>query len=420
MTEGVLPPLGSRQDYLDYLDGYAVDTVDDLLERRLPHGLVKSYMLETVRDGVDSPSLPALLEALGIHVTQVDEGFLTLRDDRFGGIAAALELIEQRYPVLYTLLPSDQAKQWAFGLVDRSPWLDHLWLSTPLLAELWNVVQRTSPPYKFTRLTFEHDAFYEVQTSAAADETPLDAGDADDESSAGADVDDEAQPLRGVDRRSSRFTMVDRIDVVRSALPNLQQTYRPLHSITQLRMPAAGRGGHDFFYDGRATNRSDSFADHRAWVRFVVETYSRATKATEDTLWVAAEAAEAVGPGIDLRGAPVFLRFSQPLDAATFDRWVSLTFGRRRNRFRLTGRVLRLGPSKVHVYGVDRHLWQPIVLELTHQHIAGFLPEGTCGNTVHRLVTNIQRYLDPDVQAWIGSESYGSLLHRAIARSDAG
>lgn len=421
-TEGVLPRLETRRDYFDYLEGYAVDTVDDLLERRQSHGLVKSYMLETVRDGAARPSVPAVLEGLGIRVSEVDQGFLTLSHDRFGGIAAVLELMEQRYPVLYTLLPSEEAYRWVFGLVDRSPWLDHLWLATPLLEQLWQVVQASSPPYKFTRLTFEHDAFYEVPAMQTADQGAEDESQEEDalDSEQARSEPREAESLRAVDRRSSKFTMVDRIDVIRHALPNLQDTYRPLHSITQLRIPAAGRGGHDFYYDGRVTNRSDSFADHREWIRFVVDTYSRATKATENTLWVAAEAAGASGLGIDLRGAPVYLRFSQALDTATFDRWISLTFGRRRNRFRLTGRIFRLGPTKVHVYGVDRHLWQPIVLELTHEHIAGFLPEGTCGNTVHRLVTNIQRYLDPDVKAWIGEEPYESLLRGAVSQSGLG
>jgi hypothetical protein len=41
------------------------------------------------------------------------------------------------------------------------------------------------------------------------------------------------------------------------------------------------------------------------------------------------------------------------------------------------------------------------------------LPEGTCGNTIHRLITNIQRFLDPAVEAWIGDAPYDDFLKLA-------
>ena len=77
-----------------------------------------------------------------------------------------------------------------------------------------------------------------------------------------------------------------------------------------------------------------------------------------------------------------------------------------KNRFRLWGNPIRLGPKKVHVYGVDKHLWQPIFLEITDKHIVAIIPKGTCGNTVHRLVSNIQIYLDPAAEVTLGNKSY--------------
>jgi len=75
---------------------------------------------------------------------------------------------------------------------------------------------------------------------------------------------------------------------------------------------------------------------------------------------------------------------------------------------------MKLGPTKVHVYGVDRHLWQPVSFEITDTHILGILPKGTCGNTVHRLASNIQRWLDPDVSAWIGEQPYAALMRHIL------
>jgi hypothetical protein len=75
---------------------------------------------------------------------------------------------------------------------------------------------------------------------------------------------------------------------------------------------------------------------------------------------------------------------------------------------------MRLGRTKVHVYGVDRHLWQPVLLELTDRHLYAVLPRGTCGNTVHRLVTNVQRFLDPDVTAWVGEQRFEDLVSSSL------
>jgi hypothetical protein len=74
---------------------------------------------------------------------------------------------------------------------------------------------------------------------------------------------------------------------------------------------------------------------------------------------------------------------------------------------------------KVHVYGADRHLWQPINLELTDKGIVAILPQGTCGNTFHRLVTNIQRYVCPNIDAWIGSKPFQSLADAMPSEKEA-
>jgi hypothetical protein len=73
-----------------------------------------------------------------------------------------------------------------------------------------------------------------------------------------------------------------------------------------------------------------------------------------------------------------------------------------------------LSSTKVHVYGVDQHLWQPVMLELTDRHLYAILPRGTCGNTVHRLVTNVQRFLDPGVSAWIGDRRFEQLIEEVM------
>lgn len=45
---GFLPNLPTRDDYVDFLEGYALPTVEDTEARRSSRKLVKTYLLETV------------------------------------------------------------------------------------------------------------------------------------------------------------------------------------------------------------------------------------------------------------------------------------------------------------------------------------------------------------------------------------
>lgn len=74
-----------------------------------------------------------------------------------------------------------------------------------------------------------------------------------------------------------------------------------------------------------------------------------------------------------------------------------------------------MGPGKYHVYGMDRHLWQPIFLEMTRHQLVAVVPRGTCGNTIHRLVTNIQRFLDPAAKAFVGDKPYQDMVKESSA-----
>ncbi|MDR1284204.1 MAG: hypothetical protein LBK99_25810 [Opitutaceae bacterium] len=175
----------------------------------------------------------------------------------------------------------------------------------------------------------------------------------------------------------------------------MQAQYDPLHALYSLRFPSqTGTGSHDLYQHGQVTNRSATFLDHRNTVHYFYQIYNGVLNETEGVAWAADEQQAAGGPAMRLKGVPLVIRFHDTLNEPTFNRWVSLAF-RKRNQFRLWGEPVRMGPTKVHVYGADRHLWQPINLEMTAHGLTAILPQGTCGNTFHRLVTNIQRFVCP-------------------------
>ncbi len=389
----LLPKLSTRQDVFDYLDGHSVKTADGLSERHLTGGLVKAFMLETVPGSMSVPPLEIVFALNGMRIDWLDEDLGLLSSPSVGEAPfGVLERMAARHPVIYTMLKSDAATRLLNPLTKENPWLDRVWLSSPIFEQLWKRVESTSNPRRYTRLKFDHEAFFEVSVD-----------DPDLESEPGADADETSGQGRE-NRRVSSFTMVDRISTISQKLPGLQQAYRPLQSLVQLRIPGSGRGGHDFYFDGRVTNRSDSFYDHRSNVKAVVELYRRTTAASENVLWL-----ESDSDHVAFRGSALTVRFSERLSDETFERWLDSTFARQ-GRFRLSGRVFRTGKSRAQIAAIDRHLWQTIQMEVTASGMTALIPVGTCGNTVHRLVTNIQRYLDPAVDVWLGETSYDDLV----------
>ena len=393
---GYLPRLESRATYVDYLEGFTTAEIGESDGSRPTRTRIKTYMLETARYDHAVPALDNVFPS-DVHLHRLDDTLYRAEDASCGNRIVGLieSLADGRHPVLYTALPVAASEKWVRRVVDQNPWLDRLWLSSPILFELWKYVQRSTATDRYVRLGFEHEAWYETPS----DLDPIEGIEEEDSSD-----EDEATPLSRIERRRSKVTLTERLALLNTQLQKLVDLYDPLHSLVQLQIPAGERGGHRLYYDGRATNWSDSFLDHRATVGLVVRLYRTLTSRAEDRLWV--NTTQVGQDGFSLRGAPVTIRFSEPLSEATFNRFVDLALRRRTSRFRIGGYVTQRGPTKVHLAGIDRHLWQPFLLEATSQHLLAVLPQGTCGNTIHRLVTNVQRSLDPKVDVWFGSEKY--------------
>jgi hypothetical protein len=399
---GYLPRLSKREDYVDFLEGYVLPTVDEAEARRASRKLVKTYLLETVGHGRPSRELINAFPSR-VQLERIDDSMFRVQDSSHDGrVVGLLELLDDRHPVFYTTLGVKESDRWIRQNVDSTPWLDRMWLSSHMLFELWQYVQRTTPTHRYVRLGFEHEAWYE-STSDVTDIDDEDVNEYDTD-----DDEDDAGPAV-VERRRSKVHLTERLSVLQNKLPELIRLYDPLHSLVQLQMPSSGRGGHLLHFDGKATNRSESFVEHRAAMSLVVGLYRRVTERAEEHVWL--ETTDAGDDGFRVDGAPVMIRYSAPLSQATFERFVNLGLQRRTSRFRIGGYMRRRGETKVHLAAIDRHLWQPFLLEATTKHLLAVLPFGTCGNTIHRLVTNVQRYVDPEIQVWLGAEPY----ERAVA-----
>ncbi|MGE5342447.1 MAG: hypothetical protein ACM3SY_13300 [Candidatus Omnitrophota bacterium] len=404
----------SREQMIRFLDGYSADRLEDLDERKNRAPLVKSYMLEHAGDSRNLSTVSNIMSERGILSTPIDDNLSKLQEPGKNLFMGFLETLTPRYFVFYSIHESQLIDRWIRKLVASTSALDHVWLSGVTFNVLWNKVVQLNRPNRYARIMFQHDSIYQIDKEMESPDEPEE----DDENTI-INMGDEDDNHEILERRASKFTLVDKISVVHEKLKCLQDIYFPLYAISQLRFPSpVGRGGHDFYDYGKVTNRSGDFRDHRNHILYIQHIYDSLMKKTEEKIWfsIEKETVKTLGEFQNVIGSPLTIKFKEPLNKETFDYWIASTFGRTRNRFRLWGNPIRLGSKKVHVYGVDRHLWQPIFMEFTDKHLMAIIPKGTCGNTVHRLVTNIQRFIDPAADVYVGDMKYNDMIGESSAK----
>jgi hypothetical protein len=409
-----------RFEVYRFFNGLAAEGKDGPDRRRCRLPLVKSFLLEHVSSASGrTPRRPQdIFQALGVDFAQLDETFMEVRDLDGGATTAGsdrrtvgyVEQFNERFFAYYTSDESQSATKRVNRWITRSPDLDSSWFSSQLLQRLWDTDVSLRGNERFGKLTFRHESIFEMPEDAVEE------SDTEDDNDEAEDGDAEDQP--DFERRKARFHMADRIGRIKVSLQSLQENYAPLYALYALRFPSrVGRGSHDLYQQGRLTNRSESFEEHRNMVRYFYRTYGAMLAHTEATAWHRMERTPAsLRTNIGAKGVPLIVRFKDEITAPTFRHWVTRAF-QKRNRFRLWGEPIWLGPTKVHVYGADRHLWQPINIEMTERSLVAILPQGTCGNTFHRLVTNIQAYVSPSIDAWLGGEPFQGLVDNSIAQS---
>lgn len=377
-----------RQDIFDRLSEYCHQRYVELGDRQLRRPMLKSYVVETSR--VPYPNAIRDMESLG-GVSAVDDGLFAIRD-RLGPVGY-LESVG-RFLVLYTLLKTSEIEPVIQKTVRRSSALDSMWLANPVFRRLLTFISGLSGPHRVVRIGMEAQHLFEIREGELEPR-----------------YEDEVD-----ERLSNRMLWTNRLGEVQRRLSEIERL-QEFRTVSMLRMPASTvPGGHEFYYNGKVTNRSEDFLDHRNAVMTVISWYEAITDAIEREVWLRTETT-ALCDGTDalrLTGGLVVFRFDPPLPPETLERFVEITFLRGQGPFRLWGNPITRGKNYYHVHGLDLHLVQRIFLELSPARFLLLLPEGTCGNTVHRLLTNIQRYLTSDVTVTVGGSPYSTLIEEVV------
>ena len=273
-----------RFDVYRFFNGLSAEGKDGLNHGRTRVPLVKTFLLEHVssRTGREQKSPSTIFGNLGAEVRPIDEKFFEVAvwQSKDAGSkpeklrTGYVEQYDERFFAYYTAEKSEPANRRVRNWIGSSPEIDSPWFSANFLQSLWKQDVSRRGDDRFGKLVFRHDSVFEMPADAASIATDDDESGADQDSPS-----DDSEDQIEVDRRRIRSEMRDRIGPIRHVLEKLQNTYTPLNALYGLRIPSsASRGGHDLYQEGRITNRSDSFEDHRNTARYLYRLYKSVAK----------------------------------------------------------------------------------------------------------------------------------------------
>lgn len=149
----------------------------------------------------------------------------------------------------------------------------------------------------------------------------------------------------------------------------------------------------DIKYDGKITARGTSFRSHNTLITNLYRKYSGKIQEIENEYSISYNVE---GQRMSVRGDPIYIVFRKPIDnVELFCRYVFSSA----NPFKLWGVPVRVSEKLTRVSGFDLHVGKRIDFEITPGYIRVYLPAGSCGNSVVRIITNLQHYYDSQIDA---------------------
>jgi len=107
------------------------------------------------------------------------------------------------------------------------------------------------------------------------------------------------------------------------------------------------------------------------------------------------------GEKVNIVGEPIFIEFNEEIEDLKYFIKV-LTSSTK--PFRLWGINQFIEKDYVSTKGIDLHTGDKIDMDITKNWMRIYLPNGSCGNVITRLLTNIQHYFDSKSKLFIGEE----------------
>jgi hypothetical protein len=147
------------------------------------------------------------------------------------------------------------------------------------------------------------------------------------------------------------------------------------------------------YYRGRFVARGESFEVHVGFVSKWVQDYAATVRRIERQHGIAWSGAPD-GGSYSFSGGPITVSLGRPIE--DLDQFAAALFSCR-DPFRLWAVPRSTQQGAVEAEVVDLHVGQQLRMDITRDWIRVYLPENACGNTIMRLVSNLQHRYDASV-----------------------
>jgi hypothetical protein len=338
----------------------SVDSMDDL---SLPagRGNLKTFAVEV--NGADDPetALAALADIAterGLVSSSTEDEAIMAVWDSTGSFF--VDVLTPRYWLFHTTSSAAWAGKFMRDAIGNSTDLDRCWFPWELLKQ----VMKTGGRPKWFKSDFLGNDLLPADNVAARRMRMQFEGD---------DASDVLDILVGTDR------------------------LKPATALSQVatEVSGAGLGTNDELVTnaGRFVARGQSFELHVGFVGQAITTYAGLVSRTEDRYGFRWHAEEGVGLRFD--GEPVLVELGREIK--DMDRFVTGLFAAR-EPFRLWAVPNFVSDSYVEAEVVDLHVGQHFRMDISPNFLRLFLPASACGNTVLRLVTNLQHRFNATIE----------------------
>jgi len=146
-------------------------------------------------------------------------------------------------------------------------------------------------------------------------------------------------------------------------------------------------------WNGKITGRGTDFSAYSQIVNGTLDSYAGVVTSLESNYSLGLTRCEEDYLGFGLKGSPFCVEFDSPIN---LDSVVNGMFNCV-PPFRLMGEPEKLTDDYYVIDALDLHVGQPLAIELSPRLMRIYLYEGTCGNTIVRILRSLQHYVDSNL-----------------------
>lgn len=341
--------------------------------------LLKSYIIEAhdISDGREElqlglSAIKQIAKTTNSRIVKTDDPSLVglVSDKLFAEFV--IDLLHPRYWFIHTLSKSNHADRFLTHIIKGAPFIDRAWFHSRILEEASRLGRFEGLGIRFDS-TIYHSKDLDLHTTSEVDKwDPLD----------NRLISLNLKTLRGVRQQLQKlrdaqvFPYASALSWVRVRTMNGSTDTFALEDVT---------------YSGKFTARGTSFTDHVHFLIAIRDNYEASIIQVEENAAIGISRQQ---DGFRFHGSPIVFGFSKPI--LNMDEIIPRMFTSA-EPYRLWGIPRIVNEKLVRIHAVDLHVGQSLTLEITPNHLVAYLPQGSCGNSIARIFSNVQRTLDPEI-----------------------